>query len=283
VTEKRKRAMAVSRATLLRERFSAAAIWSGITGYAWPAATIVALAVVWEVLVVVLEVNKILLPRPSQILAVMYTERALLLAHMWTTLYEIVVGFLLGIVVGVGAGIAIAHSALLERTLYPLLVASQNIPKIAVGPLLVMWIGMGIASKALLVALICFFPMVVNTATGLTDVPGEMVMLLRSLRASKSQIFWKVRLPNAFSYILSGMKVSITLAVIGAIIGEFIAANRGLGFLILLSSGSFNTPLMMAAIGYLVIIGILLFALMSFLADILAPWRVVESESVVVT
>ena len=138
---------------------------------------------------------------------------------------------------------------------------------------------MGIASKAILVALICFFPMVVNTASGLASVPQELIMLLRSLRATKRQIFWKVRLPNAFPFILSGMKVSITLSVIGAIIGEFIAANKGLGFLILLSTGSFNTPLMMAAIGILVIIGIFLFGTMSLLADVLAPWNTNSDES----
>lgn len=267
-----------NRMTVIKEKISPSLLWREVKEYKWPALTFLLILLFWEFAVQFFKVNQILLPRPTQVLKVLITERVLLVEHMWITLYEILIGFILALIVGIGIAIVITHSSILKKTLYPLLIASQNIPKIAVGPLLVLWIGMGIASKAILVLLICFFPIVVNTATGLEDVPQEMNDLLRSLNASKAQIFRKIRLPNAFPHILSGMKVSITLAVIGAIMGEFIAANKGLGFLILLSSGSFNTSLMMAAIGVLVIIGIVLFGLMSLLTDILAPWRKVTEE-----
>jgi len=258
---------------LITEKLSLSPLWLMLKGYQWPFLAILTILVFWEITAILTRVNEILLPRPSKVFIVMVTQRAILLKHMWITLYEILVGFVLAVGVGIGMAIGIAHSDILKKMLYPLLVASQNIPKVAIGPLFVIWMGMGIASKALLVFLICFFPIVVNTATGLVDVPQEMIDLLRSLNASKAQILWKIRLPNAFPYIISGMKISITLAVVGAIVGEFIAANQGLGFLILLTTGSFNTPMMMAAIGVLVLVGMILFEMISMLPAIFTPWR----------
>jgi NitT/TauT family transport system permease protein len=237
---------------------------------------IVVVLVLWEIVVVVFGIREIILPRPSKILSVMIEERALLIRNMWVTLYEILVGFVLSVIVGIGLAVAIVHSKVIEKTLYPLIVAFQNVPRVAVGPLLVIWLGSGIASKSILVLLVCFFPIVVNTVTGLKDVRQEMINLLLALRASKSQIFWKVRLPNAFPYILSGMKIAVTLAVIGAIIGEFIAAEQGLGLIIMVATAGLNTPLVMGAIAILVIMGGALYALMSFLAEIMTPWRKVS-------
>jgi NitT/TauT family transport system permease protein len=233
----------------------------------------IAVLLAWELLVIVFGVREIILPRPSRILAVLIEERALLVRNMWVTLYEVLIGFALSVVVGIALAVAIVHSRFLEKTLYPLIVAFQNVPRVAVGPLLVIWLGSGIASKSILVLLVCFFPIVVNAATGLKDVRQEMINLLLALRASRAQIFWKVRLPNAFPYILSGMKIAMTLAVIGAIIGEFIAAEQGLGLIIMIATAGLNTPLVMAAIALLVIMGGALYGLMSFLADTLAPWR----------
>ena len=243
--------------------------------YQWPTLAVVVVLVIWELAVIAFGIHEIVLPRPSKIVAVMIAERHLLIRNMWVTLYEILIGFALSVIVGIGLAVAIVHSTILEKTLYPLIVAFQNVPRVAIGPLLVIWLGMGIASKSILVLLVCFFPIVVNAATGLKDLPPEMLDLLRALRASRTQIFWKIRLPNAFPYILSGMKIAITLAVIGAIIGEFIAAEKGLGLIIMVSTASFNTPLVMGAIAVLVIMGGGLYALMSVLATILAPWRTV--------
>lgn len=263
---------------LITEKLSLSTLWLTLKGYQWPSLAILIILVFWEIATILTGVSEIILPRPSKVFIVMVTHRAILLKHMWITLYEILVGFALAVGVGTGMAIGIAHSDILKKMLYPLLVASQNIPKVAIGPLFVIWMGMGIASKALLVFLICFFPIVVNTAAGLVDVPQEMIDLLRSLNASKAQILWKIRLPNAFPYIISGMKVSITLAVVGAIVGEFIAANQGLGFLILLTTGSFNTPMMMAAISVLVLVGMILFEMISMLPGIFAPWRKIPEE-----
>ena len=257
----------------LSRRLSLAALSERLAQHQLAVLAFIALLVFWELVVVVFGVREIILPRPSRILAVMIEERALLIRNMWITLYEILVGFALSVVVGIGLAVAIVHSRFLEKTLYPLVVAFQNVPRVAVGPLLVIWLGSGIASKSVLVLLVCFFPIVVNAATGLKDVRQEMINLLVALRASRAQVFWKVRLPNAFPYILSGMKIAMTLAVIGAIIGEFIAAEQGLGLIIMIATAGLNTPLVMAAIALLVIMGGALYALMSFLADTLAPWR----------
>jgi len=266
-------AEAAPAAVVTRGRVSLSPLGQIVAEYQWPTLAVVVALVIWELVVVAFGIQEIVLPRPSKILTVMIAERTLLLRNMWVTLYEILVGFALSVIVGIGLAIALVHSTVLEKTVYPLVVAFQNVPRVAVGPLLVIWLGMGIASKSILVLLVCFFPIVVNAATGLKDVPGEMLDLLRALRASRTQIFWKVRLPNAFPYILSGMKIAITLAVIGAIIGEFIAAEKGLGLIIMVSTASFNTPLVMGAIAVLVIMGGALYALMSLLADVLAPWR----------
>ncbi|TMJ30275.1 MAG: ABC transporter permease [Alphaproteobacteria bacterium] len=256
----------LARQALARERGRGA----GGTSFGAPR---LAVLLAWELLVIVFGVREIILPRPSRILAVLIEERALLVRNTWVTLYEVLIGFALSVVVGIALAVAIVHSRFLEKTLYPLIVAFQNVPRVAVGPLLVIWLGSGIASKSILVLLVCFFPIVVNAATGLKDVRQEMINLLLALRASRAQIFWKVRLPNAFPYILSGMKIAMTLAVIGAIIGEFIAAEQGLGLIIMIATAGLNTPLVMAAIALLVIMGGALYALMSFLADTLAPWR----------
>jgi NitT/TauT family transport system permease protein len=262
-----------TRAGVIRDTFSLPNLGQALVRYQWPTLAVVAVLAIWELVVIVFRIHEIVLPRPSQILAIMLAERALLIRNMWVTLYEILIGFALSMVVGIGLAVAIVHSTILEKTLYPLIVGFQNVPRVAIGPLLVIWLGAGIASKSILVLLVCFFPIVVNAATGLKDVPREMLDLLRALRASRAQIFWKIRLPNAFPYILSGMKIAITLAVIGAIIGEFIAAEKGLGLIIMVSTASFNTSLVMGAIAVLVIMGSGLYALMSFLADVLAPGR----------
>ena len=260
----------------MKSKVSLANLKETLVEYQLAMLAVVVVLVLWEIVVVVFGVREIILPRPSKILSVMIEERALLIRNMWVTLYEILVGFVLSVIVGIGLAVAIVHSKVIEKTLYPLIVAFQNVPRVAVGPLLVIWLGSGIASKSILVLLVCFFPIVVNTVTGLKDVRQEMINLLLALRASKSQIFWKVRLPNAFPYILSGMKIAVTLAVIGAIIGEFIAAEQGLGLIIMVATAGLNTPLVMGAIAILVIMGGALYALMSFLAEIMTPWRKVS-------
>jgi NitT/TauT family transport system permease protein len=249
------------------------AAWQRLAEHQLAVLAAIALVAAWELAVIAFGIRELILPRPSRILAVMIEERALLVRNMWVTLYEILVGFALSVVVGIGIAVAIVHSRFLEKTLYPLIVAFQNVPRVAIGPLLVIWLGSGIASKSILVLLVCFFPIVVNTATGLKDVRQEMINLLLALRASRAQVFWKVRVPNAFPYILSGMKIAMTFAVIGAIIGEFIAAEQGLGLIIMIATAGLNTPLVMAAIVLLVIMGGALYGLMAFLAETLAPWR----------
>ena len=161
----------------------------------------------------------------------------------------------------------------LEETIYPLVIFTQVIPKIAIAPLLIIWLGYGAPPKIVIVFLICFFPMVIDTAAGLKSVEEDMLHLIRALGATPWQIFTKIRLPNAMPYIFNGMKISVTLAVVGAIVGEFVGASKGLGYLILVGSANLETNLLFAAVIVLSLLGIVLFSLVRALEKIFIPWK----------
>ncbi|MEE8449548.1 MAG: ABC transporter permease, partial [Thermodesulfobacteriota bacterium] len=227
----------------------------------------------WEVLVPVLEIPRFVLPTPSQILGEIFNVPATLARHSLVTLYEILLGFLIGVGVGVGLAISIVYSKVLEETIYPLVIFTQVIPKIAIAPLLIIWLGYGAPPKIVIVFLICFFPMVIDTAAGLKSVEEDMLHLIRALGATPWQIFTKIRLPNAMPYIFNGMKISVTLAVVGAIVGEFVGASEGLGYLILVGSANLETNLLFAAVIVLSLLGIVLFSLVRVLEKICIPWK----------
>ena len=239
----------------------------------WPLAVGVACLALWEVSVRALGVKPIVLPPPTLVAGVLWTRAPLILEHAWPTLVEIVLGFLLSVVGGVLVAVVITYSAIARKGFYPLIVVSQIVPKVAVAPLLVVWFGLGGTSRLMLAFLIAFFPMVINTATGLTGVDEDIVRMARAYMGGRWQIFAKIRLPHALPLIFGGMKISITLAVIGVVVAEFVASQRGIGYLIVMANGLLDTPLMMAAIVALSVMGLALYGAIALLERAVIYWQ----------
>ncbi|MCH7913433.1 MAG: ABC transporter permease [Deltaproteobacteria bacterium] len=239
---------------------------------------IVVAIVLWEISVRLFDVPEYLVPTPTAVLAKMVEKAGLLAGHAYTTLYETIVGFLIGVVIGIACAIVIVYSRFLANVIFPLILILQIVPKVAIAPLFLIWFGYGWESKMLIAFLICFFPIIVNTVTGLRSVEPEMVELVRALEATDWQIFRKVRLPNSLPFIFSGFKISITLAVIGAIIGEFVGGNHGLGYLIILANFELDTPLMFGSLFFLSVMGLVLYGIIELLERLLIPWSVTEEE-----
>jgi NitT/TauT family transport system permease protein len=240
----------------------------------WPVVVILVVLAAWEVAVAWLRVKAVLLPSPTIIAGVFWTRGPLILEHMWPTFYQIVLGFLLSVAGGALVAVLITYSAAVRKGFYPLIVISQIVPKVAVAPLFVVWFGLGDLSRLLLAFLIAFFPIVINTATGLTSVDEDFVRMARAYMGSRWQIFTKIRLPHAMPLIFGGMKISITLAVIGVVVAEFVAAQRGIGYLIVMANGLLDTPLMMAAIAALSVMGLGLYGLVAGLERLVVYWHV---------
>lgn len=230
--------------------------------------------ILWQVLVTLLEVPTYLLPTPTRIGQEIVTEFPTLMEHSWVTLYEIILGFGLAIVVAVPLAVAITSSRRFDRFVTPFLLFSQTIPKIAIAPLFLIWFGFGPLPKILVAFLICFFPIVIDTAVGLRSVAPEMLDLVRSMGAGRLQIFTRIRLPSSLPYLFSGLKIAVTLAVAGAIVGEFVGADKGLGYLLLVANSNLNTPLLFASITVLTVIGIVLYYLIETLEHALIPWHI---------
>ena len=237
-----------------------------------PALSLAALILVWQSAVWVLRVPHWVLPSPAQIAAAGAASWRLLAWHTAQTLLETLVGIMLAVGAGAGLALAIDLSPSLRRTLYPLLVGSQTIPIMALAPLLIIWFGYGLASKAVVVALVCFFPVAVATADGLRAADPDLLALLRSMGASRRQILLKVRLPGALPGFFSGLKVAVTYSVIGAIIGEWVGAGRGLGVYMIRSANAFATAQVFAAIGVTSLASILLFLAVAALEHLCLPW-----------
>jgi NitT/TauT family transport system permease protein len=250
-----------------------ASLGRSFLGALLPVALITGLIVVWEIWVKVGDVSAYLLPAPSEIWGEMTSSWRFLARHGWVTLQEALVGFSLGVVLGFALAIGIAYSRLLERTLYPVIVASQAVPKIALAPLFVVWLGFGMAPKVLITALLVFFPIVVTSAAGLTSVDPSLLELLRSVNATHWQIFKKVRLPHALPQVVSGLKIGITLAVVGAVVGEWVGANEGLGYQVIYAQSQLQTLLTFASIAILVAMGVVLFLVVDALGRLLMPWN----------
>lgn len=246
--------------------------------YGLSVSTLLGLGVLWEVAVRVFDIPDFLIPAPSAALAKIVAHTGPMLRHSGTTLYETVLGYLLGIAFGVLSAIVIVYSVTLQRVIYPLIVLSQVLPKIAIAPILMIWAGYGTLSKVLIALLISFFPMVVSTVTGLRAVDSDLVDLARSLCASEFKIFRKIRFPSALPYLFVGLKLSVTLAVIGAIVGEFIGGSQGLGYLILSSNFQMDTAMMFAGLFLLSALGLGLFGIVVLLERVCIPWSITGEE-----
>ncbi|MGP3967268.1 ABC transporter permease [Streptomyces sp. 6N223] len=226
----------------------------------WPSmAVIVGACVVWELWVEVFDVSEFTLAKPSEILAETERSKDMLLDAAWVTTEEILYGFLLSLAVGALLAVLIVRFSWLDRALYPLIVLFQVVPKVALAPIFILWFGYELAPKLLLIVVIAFFPITLNMIVGLRAVDQDLLMLMRSVGSSRNQILLKVQIPTSLPYLFAGMRIAITLAVIGAVVAEFAGASDGLGYLIQFASTQLDTPLMFAALTGVSLLGLILY------------------------
>lgn len=244
-----------------------------ISAVAYPVATMVAVIVLWEVGVRVFRVPSFLAPPPSVVISTIIQHGPLILKNTWVTTVEILLGYFTSIVVGVPLAFGIFMWPAFSRTVLPLLISSQAIPKVAIAPLLLVWFGFGLIPKVLVAFLIAFFPVVISTAVGLASIEQEKIYLARSMGFGATATFFKIRLPNALPSIFAGLKISITLAVVGAVVGEFVGGEAGLGYMLMTANGSMDTPLLFAGLIALTIQGIVLYALVEGAEYLSVPRR----------
>jgi NitT/TauT family transport system permease protein len=230
------------------------------------------LVAVWEAGARAFHVPAWILPAPSVIASTAIEWAPELAFNSIATLRETVVGFFVALGLSVPLAIVIAFTSLTRRILYPILLGLQSVPKVALAPLVILWLGIGDLPKIAIVILVCFFPILVNLVAGFEATPKAMLDLMHSLRASRWAIFRRLRVPIATPYLFTGCKIAITFAVIGAVIGEFVAAQEGLGYLILISTAQSQTPLAFAAIILLTIISVVLFYVIEFVERRLISW-----------
>lgn len=244
-----------------------------ITRVLYPIAAVVVLLAVWELGRDLVGLPRFLLPSPSEILDSMVRNRAMLLREGWITGIEVVLGFALSVIVGIPLAVAIFQSPVFSKSIYPILVSFQAVPKVAVAPLFIVWFGFGMLPKVLIAFLIAFFPVVINTVMGLASIEREKIHLARSIGLSKFETFRLIRFPNALPSIFAGLKISITLAVVGAVVGEFVGGNAGLGYTLMLANGAMDTPLLFGAIFALSFLGYGLFWLVEVAERLCMPHR----------
>ncbi len=226
----------------------------------------------WHFYVVIMRVPPVVLPGPWEVAVSLVENAEILMSEAWITLLECIYGFLLAMGIGIPIAVVMTYSRVANQMFYPLLVASQSIPKVAIAPILLVWFGTGIESKLAMAFVIAFFPAVVDTATGLRSTSPDLLELARSLQCSRLQTFFKIQLPSALPSIFSGAKIAVTLAVIGAVIGEFIGSNEGLGNLLLTANSQLNSGLVWAALVVLSGLGMLLYGAVVLAERIMMPW-----------
>jgi NitT/TauT family transport system permease protein/putative hydroxymethylpyrimidine transport system permease protein len=232
------------------------------------------LAARWDVLADALGIEPFLVPSPSEIAESLWDDRALLAENAWVTLQEVLAGVAIALVAGGALAVVLHLSPTLRRATYPLLVASQTVPVIAIAPILVVWFGFGIGPKLAIIALVCFFPVTVNTLDGLRAVDPAQVKMMRTLDAGRWQILRRVEAPSALPYFLSGAKIAAAVAVIGAVFGEWSGSDEGLGHLILVSQGQLQTARVFAAVAVLSVIAIALVATVALIQRRFVGWSV---------
>jgi NitT/TauT family transport system permease protein len=256
------------------------------TGLKWfnagfaPGLTMLAILLVWELGCRLFKIPEFLLPAPSAIWKAMATLSSKeWFGHVSGTLSVALIGYALSIVISIPLGIALALSPLLSRTIYPLLVVVHSTPIVAIAPIMVVTMGVGTLPRVMITCLIAFFPLVISTATGIASTPPELIELSRSLRASRLRQVVQIRLPYAVPHIFSALKVSITLAIVGAVVAEFVAAEKGLGYAIMFATSSFKIPQAFAGLALLVVISLVLFRLVFDVQRYFFPWSLPKAGS----
>ena len=262
-----------SSAPSLPGRARAGQIRQRLVGLAIPAGAFVVVIVLWEISIGAFGVPIYLAPAPSDIVPAVEEHANSLRDGALTTIQEVIVGFVIAVVLAIPLAYVLATSRFLERALYPIIVFFQLIPKIAIAPLLLLWFGFGMSSKVVLVVVVCFFPLLVDSMTGFKALNPRLLFLTKSMGANALQTLWHVRLPAAMPFIFSGLKIAAVFATTAAIVGEMIGANSGLGYLLLRGSGNLNTPLVFAALATMSLIGILFSYGVAGLEWVLMPWQ----------
>jgi NitT/TauT family transport system permease protein len=236
-----------------------------------PLLTTVGLLLTWELAVLLFKVPSYLLPAPSEILVACRDNAMLIVRETWVTTVEILLGYGWSILIGIPLALGIFHWPLFSRAIYPILVSTQAMPKVAVAPLFVVWFGFGLMPKVLIAFLIAFFPIVINTLMGLNAIEQEKIFLARSMGLSKFDTFRLIRLPSALPAIFGGLKISITLAVVGAVVGEFVGGDSGIGHQLMVANGNMNTPLLFAGVLALTVLGLVLFSIVEWIEKLAMP------------
>jgi ABC-type nitrate/sulfonate/bicarbonate transport system permease component len=249
-----------------RRRFSKA------KDIAAPLVLMLAILSAWEILVRLLEVPRFVLPAPSEIVAELFAARAIIFGQLRVTLFEILTGYFLAVVVGFLLSVLIVYSNSFRRGVLPLIVASQTIPVIAIAPVLVIWFGYNYVPRILITALVAFFPLTVSIVTGLQSLDRDFINFFRSLNASPVQLFLKLRFPAALPNIFAGLKVATTLAVVGATISEWVGASAGLGYLMAQDTQQLNTARVFAALVVLGLCGMSFFGIVGLVERLAMPW-----------
>ncbi|MFD1881614.1 ABC transporter permease [Paracoccus pacificus] len=237
-----------------------------------PIATVVAIVVIWELAVRIFAIPPYIAPAPSAVVAEIGAKWPQLWANFLPTLFEAVAGFLMGNLVAILIAVAFVHNKTVERAFFPLAVFINTIPILAIAPILVLIFGTGMSTKVIIAALICFFPTLVNMVRGLESVPNQSLELARILSASKSEVFWKIRLPYSLPFLFAALKIAATTSVIGAIVGEWVGSDRGLGALILDATFNFRAPLLYAAVLMSSGLSVLMFAAVAITERLTVRW-----------
>jgi NitT/TauT family transport system permease protein len=243
---------------------------NSIKNSGYPILFVLGIFILWEIAVRFFSIPTYLLPSPTTVLMVIDGS---LFSHMMVTLYEALVGFILANILSFATAVIFVHSKPVEKGMYPLAIALKTTPLVALAPLLVVWLGTGYESKIVASMLICFFPILVNSVKGLKAIEHEAWELFTTYKGTKWEIFWKLRLPTSLPYVMSALKISSSLAIVGAIVGEFVGANKGLGYVVLVSSYHLDTPVMFSAIFASALCGLLLFWTISWIEGKLIFWQ----------
>lgn len=266
--------MALVSETAKLETAAAGSAGLGLLKRLTPLAGIAAFLVAWQLFVVIWKMPPYLLPSPVAVAQTFVAEFPELLRHGWVTTYEMIAGYALAVAIAIPLAIAITSSARFNQFVMPTMLFFQIVPKVAIAPLFLVWFGVGATPKILVAFLISFFPIVIDAAVGLRSMSTEMADLARSMGATRLQVFTRFRLPTSLPYLFSGLKVAATLAIAGTVVGEFVGADKGLGYLLLVTNSNMQTSLMFATIVALTIIGLVFYYLVELLEGLLIPWHV---------
>ena len=242
--------------------------------------SVLGVIVIWEFSVRFFNIREYILPSPSASIRALFTYWNAIQSNLLTTLYEIGVGFGVTVLISIPVATLISYSKIFQKTLYPFMVFVQLIPKVAIAPLFVIWFGFGVMPKILMVFLLSFFPLLMDAVAGLQSLNPRLYSMARTMSDSEWKFYWKIKLPNALPHIFSGLKTSISMATVGAVVAEFLGADSGLGYLLLRANGDINTKLLFAILVVLCVMGMVFFMIMGFIEKKVIPWHVSQRKSI---